>query len=165
MFDNKILEFHNTYNKIYDDAESLLKQLNELSYKAKLGSYNNHYIRYQDNYLHQKYYMPVITVEDIGDICFNIDGIAFEFYLLKEELLKLNELGELLNQFKQELNIYEYDNCTNDIYIINDTEAELLEKIKRSNDKKFGISIDCSNVEMKDIIITFNKVCSLLNLK
>lgn len=165
MDDSKILEFHNTYNKIYEDAENLLQQLNELSYKVKLGSFNNHYIKYKDSYLHQKYYMPVITVNDIGDICFNIDGISFEFYLLKEDLLMLNELEELLKQFKQELYIYEYENCTNDIYVINDTKAELLEKIKRSSDKKFGISIDCSNLEIKDIIIRFNKVCSLLNLK
>lgn len=164
MNENKILEFHNFYNRIYEDAENILKKLNKLSYNAKLGSFNNHYIKCKNSYLHQNYYMPVISIENIGDICFNIDGISFEFYLSKEELLMLTELEALLTQFKQELNIYEYEDCTNDIYIINDTKEELLQKIKKSKDKKFGVSIDCSNLENGKIINTFNIVCSLLNL-
>jgi len=157
-----ILEIHKVLNEIYDKAEKLNIKLNELHYKTTFQSYNNHFININGEYYRQKYYMPVISVEDKGDICFNIDLIEFEFYITKDKIIDI-DLDKLIRIYKKELHIYEYENCTIDIYKIGDREVKVLSKINNSADKKFGISIDCSSVSNSDIIQHFNVICSLLN--
>lgn len=162
--DNKIVECHQFLNNIYEDAEKMLEHIIGLSYNATINSYNNHYININGKYEEQKYFMPVISIVDKGDICFNLDGIAFEFYIVKEKLLQLKALEELLVQYGSVLNIYEFEDCTIDIYLNGDSKEELFRKVKQSKDSKFGIAIDCSSFEAKDIINHFNRICSLLEI-
>ncbi len=156
-----ILQMHNIFNNIYNKAEELNKRFS-LHYKTTFQSYNNHFININGKYYNQKYYMPVITVENIGDICFNIDSIEFEFYVTKEQIIHI-DLEHLISEYKKELNIYEYKDCTNDIYIIGDNKYDILNKVSNSLDNKFGISINCSSLSDSEIIHHFNIVSSLLN--
>ncbi|MCM1052836.1 MAG: DUF3201 domain-containing protein [Ruminococcus sp.] len=157
-----ILEMHNILNNIYNKAEELNKKINDLHYKTSLQSYNNHFISINNNYYKQKYYMPVISVENKGDICFNINSIEFEFYVTKSQMTNI-DLETLIRNYKKELNIYEYKDCTIDIYRIGDNKYDVLNKIDNSFDNKFGISIDCSSLSDSEIIQHFNIICSLLN--
>lgn len=157
-----ILQMHNILNNIYNKAEKLNKKINDMHYKTSLQSYNNHFININDIYYKQKYYMPVISVENKGDICFNIDSIGFEFYVTKDQMTDI-DLENLISNYKKELNIYEYKDCTIDIYRIGDNKYDVLSKINNSFDNKFGISIDCSSLSDSEIIQHFNIICSLLN--
>lgn len=157
-----ILQIHKTLNNIYDRVEKLDKKLKELGYKSYLASYNNHFLSIDGNFYNQKYYMPVISIGDKGDICFNLESIEFEFYITKEDMFKIN-LDELILNYKQVLSIYEYKECTVDLYKVGDNRENILEKVNKSKDKKFGISINCSLLSDEEIIDNFKKVCLLLD--
>lgn len=157
-----ILPIHNILNNIYDKAENLNKLLNDLHYKTCFQSYHNHVISINGNYYQQKYYMPVITVDNKGDICFNFDLIAFEFYITKEQMNHIN-LDRLIHDYQMQLSIYEYADCTIDIYQIGDYKQEILNKIQQSSDHKFGISIDVTSLSYSEIIRHFHIVSTFLN--
>lgn len=163
MDKNKLL-CHQVLTQIYNDAELLFRELKELSYEVSLNSYNNHYINIDKILVRQDYYMPVITIKNKGDICFNFDTIQFEFYISKDNLINNVNLNKLISEYKSRLNIYEFENCTIDIYQSNDSTQVLLEKLRNNKNDKFGISIDCYNFSNKDIIKHFNKVCLILNI-
>ncbi len=154
---------HDVLNNIYKRAESYNDELSKLGYKTYLQSYNNHYIRIDGKLCKQDYYMPVISIIDCGDICFNLDSIEFEFYVTKRQMDSI-DLDGLINNYKNELSIYEFINCTVDMYKSGDSKDDVLAKIAKSLDTKFGISIDCSTLSKDDIIRHFNLVCSLLNI-
>ena len=160
--DMDILQIHNILNDIYSKAEELNRKINNLNYKTSLQSYNNHFISIDGKYYNQKYYMPVISVENRGDICFNINSIEFEFYVTKEQITHI-DLEHLISDYKKELNIYEYKDCTIDIYKIGDNKYDVLSKVNDSFDNKFGISINCSSLTYSEIIQHFNIISSLLN--
>lgn len=157
-----IKKIHEVLNDIYDKAENFNKELMEFGYKTNLASYNNHYINISGCYYKQKYYMPVISIEDKGDICFNINSIEYEFYVTKEQI-DFIDLDKLIDRYKNELGIYEYDNCDVDIYKLGDKREDVLNKVRKSLDNKFGISINCSSFSNEEIIKHFAKVCTLLN--
>ena len=106
--------------------------------------------------------MPVISFKGKGDICFNMDIIELEFYISKEKLLYNPNLDKLIKSYANNLNIYEFEDCTIDLYKIGDNRMRLLEKISKCPDDKIGISIDCSEYEMKEIINHFNIIYNLL---
>lgn len=158
----EILTMHNILNDIYDKAEELNRKIGDSHYKTDLQSYNKHVINISGKYYSQKYYMPVITIENRGDICFNFDSIEFEFYITKEEMPYI-DLEHLISDYEKELNIYEFKDCTIDIYRVGDSPNDVLSKINNSFDDKFGVSINCSSLSDSEIIERFNLVSSLLN--
>lgn len=105
--------------------------------------------------------MPVISVENSGDICFNINSIEFEFYVTKKQISCIN-WDYLINHYKKELNVYEYKNCTIDIYQLGDNNFDIISKVNNSSDNKFGISISCSSLSDSEIIQHFNKISSII---
>lgn len=157
-----ILEMHKLLNSTYEKAEEINKVLNKLQYKTTFKSFNHHYININGNYYKQKYFMPVISIENRGDICFNLNIIEYEFYITKEEVNKI-DLASLINNYAKELNIYELNNCTIDLYKIGDTKEDVLNKINKSLDNKFGISINCTKFSNNNIIKHFNQISLLLN--
>ena len=162
--EKNIISCHKILDNIYSNAERYFKTLTNLSYDATLASYNNHYIKINGELVHQKYYMPVISIKDKGDICLNLDGIEFEFYKTKEELLSSINLSELLTNYQNEVSIYEYENCTKDLYKPKMNIESIKENIKNSKDSTFGISINCHHYSDEEIIKHFENVCKLLNL-
>ncbi len=158
----KYLEYHQFLNDIYIRCEKCLEYLHQLSYEATLNSYNHHYININGTYLKQEYYMPVITVENKGDICFNMGIIEFEFYISKEELVKSEILTLLINKYEESLSVYEFEDCTKDMYHFGDTKEVVLKRIKESKDLKFGIGINVSHLEYNEIVWHFNQVCQIL---
>lgn len=156
-----IKSIHEILNNIYDKAESVNDELKRLNYKVELDSFNKHFINIDNKYLEQKYFMPVITVLNKGDICFNLNSIEFEFYVTHEDIKDI-DLESLISNYKESLNIYEFTICTTDLYKIGDTYQDLLDKINKSTDSKFGISINVTRLSIEDIIKTFNKVCLIL---
>lgn len=68
----------------------------------------------------------------------------------------------LIIQYKDYLNIYEFEDCTIDIYVNGDKKEDLYKKLKQSKDSKFGISVNC--LQKKDIIRHFNNICALLEI-
>lgn len=159
-----ILKIHNMLEEIYNHAERLKDTLISKNFKVTLASYNRHVINIEGKLYEQKYYMPVITVDNIGDICFNMNSIEFEFYVTKEDFDDIN-LNKLLGDYRDQLQIYEYEDCLKDIYKIGDSKEEVIRKVSNSKDDKFGVSIDVTNLSDEEIIEQFKIVANLLNKK
>jgi len=148
-----IQEIHEYLTKIYNNAELLFKKVQNKYNEADLSSFTNHYIMINNKMEHQKYFMPVITVNRIGDICFNLDGISFEFVLKKAELIDL-DLDYLIKNYAS-INIYSQNDCLKDFYTKGNTVNQVIDKILNSEENNFGISFDCDNNNFDMIITNF----------
>lgn len=155
---------HQLLTEIYNKSENLFEELKKLKYDASLNSYNNHYIKIDNKLVKQKYFMPVITIRDKGDICLNFDIVEFEFYISKDNLVNNVNLNKLISEYKDVLSIYKLEDCTFDLYKVGDTVQSLLTKVNNIKDNKFGISINCSDFSNNSIIEHFNNICLLLNI-
>lgn len=160
----EIRKQHEFLNDIYNKAEIFLKKLQNNNIKATLNSYNKHYIKINDKYELQRYFMPVISIENKGDICFNLDGLSLEFFLSKDKLILNDNLLDIVEKYNYNLEIYSNENCLNDLYFKGISLEKLKENIISCNDDIIGITINCQNLIDEKIIDCFNNVCKLLKI-
>lgn len=155
---NKLI--HDKLNKIYDDAEDVLTLVKEKFPKAVLNSYKGHYIKIDGTYVYQKYYMPVISNDDKGDICFNLDGISLEFFVSQEKFKKI-DISKLIN-LDYKVEIYDGDNSEEDIYYEGMNINELINNIQKY--KNIGITINCQNIDKEKILELFEKALNIFKI-
>jgi len=160
--ENAIDFIHNSLNDVYSLAEKVFETIkSEGDFKASYGYFSGNYIKINGKYEYQKYPIPVISIEDKGDIGFNIDGVWFEFFLHKNEFHKINIEG-LIRKYKVE--IYGGNDCLVDFYYEGKSAAEIIEGVKNSKEKAIGIAIYLNAMKYIDIKESFIDVCSLLNI-
>ena len=149
-------------NAIYNDCEKLYNQVKKQYKNVKINSYNGHYIRINGKYEHQKYYMPVISIDDIGDICFNLDGISLEFFIDKNDLL--NSCNSLLD-LNYDVEIYDANDSTINIYEKGMTQNLFINKLKQWKSNLIGITINCQNKNDEEVVYIFECVRVILRNK
>lgn len=155
---NKLI--HDKLNKIYDEAEDVLTLVKEKFPKAVLNSYKGHYIKIDGTYVYQKYYMPVISNDDKGDICFNLDGISLEFFVSQEKFKKI-DISKLIN-LDYKVEIYDGDNSEEDIYYEGMNINELINNIQKY--KNIGITINCQNIDKEKILELFENALNIFKI-
>ena len=129
--------------------------------KVEMNSYKGHYIKINDNYEYQKYYMPVISINEIGDICFNLDGISLEFFVSKSTFLANCNFKSLLNY---DVEIYDAKDSTIDIYEKNMKEDLLIKRLEEWERDLIGITINCQTKIKEDIINIFENIIDILGI-
>lgn len=149
---------HDTLNKIYEEANSIYIQVKKAYPSSSINSYNGHFLRINNEYVYQHYYMPVISNEERGDICFNLDGISFEFFLKTEEFRKI-ALNELL-KLPYSIEMYDGENSEEDIYYQDMDIEELYNQISKL--EKIGITINCQTLPHEEIVSLFTKVSNII---
>lgn len=152
---------HNLLNDVYENCEKFYSKINKLYKNVKMDSYKGHYIRINGKYEEQKYYMPVISIDDIGDICFNLDGISLEFFLDKNNLLKNCDFNLLLNT-NYDVEIYDANDSTIDIYKKGMSLDLFIEKLEQWKSNVIGITINCQDKATEDIINIFGSISIIL---
>lgn len=155
--ENEILNMHNEMMNVYNLALEVYKVMDK---KFSLGYYNNHLIKLRGEYIKQDYYMPVISYEDKGDICFNFDEVSYEVYLTKEEIK--DYLDDLISKYKDSLSIYTTTNCDIDLYAIGDSKEDVLKRLDDLSDEEIGITIIESSRVNKVIVNNFKELLELL---
>ncbi|HOO33961.1 MAG TPA: hypothetical protein PK466_12345, partial [Thermotogota bacterium] len=90
------LTAHQLMNSIYIKARIFHDYLKAEEVQHTLGFFPGNYLNISGKQCIQEYPIPVCSFEDGGDIGFNLDGIFFEFFLEKSDLLKAN-LGHFFN--------------------------------------------------------------------
>ena len=157
---------HNLLNDIYSDCEKLYNKVRIQYENVRMNSYNGHYIRINDKYEYQKYYMPVISIDDIGDICFNLDGISLEFFVDKNNLLNNCDFNSLLNS-DYDVEIYDANDSTIDLYEKDMTLDLFISKMKQWKSNLIGITINCQdkNYDYDTIVNIFECVSVILGIK
>ncbi len=158
----KIKNCHKLLNDVYSNCEEMYNKIRKKYKNAKMESYNGHYIRINDKYEYQKYYMPVISIDGFGDICFNFDGISLEFFVDKSKLLN-NCNFKLLFNYNVEL--YDANDSTIDIYEKGMKVNLFIDKLKKWKSNLIGITINCQDRLDDDIINIFENISAILGIK
>lgn len=149
---------HNTLNKIYTDAYEVYQKAKKKYPNASINAYNGHYIRINNAYIYQHYYMPVISNGTLGDICFNLDGISLEFFLNIKEFKNIN-LEDLKN-ISYPVEMYNGNNSEEEILFQDMTYEELINKI--SSMEMIGITINCQTLKQDEVITLFSQVSKII---
>lgn len=153
---------HNKLNNIYSLSESVFEAFkSDYDLKVSYGFFTGHYIKINEKYEYQKYPIPVISIEQKGDIGFNINGVWFEFFLDKNSLSKTN-IKALID--KHNIEIYGGNDCLVDFYCKDKSIQNIFQDINASNEEIIGISIYLNDFNILNLKDTFFSVCTLLNI-
>lgn len=106
--------------------------------------------------------MPVISINDIGDICFNLDGISLEFFVDKNNLLNNCNFNSLLNY---NVEIYDAKDSTIDIYEKDMPLDLLINKLVQWESNLIGITINCQDKNEEEVISIFESISTILGTK
>ncbi len=162
MKESIIQSIHNELNSIYTLAENIhesFKSEEELS--VSYGFFSGNYIKIGETQEYQKYPIPIVSIEQKGDICFNIDRVGFEFFVTKE-LLKETIIESLVNNYRVE--IYGGKDCLIDFYNEGKPISDVLHDVNNSSEDTIGIAIYSEDFQCNSIKEIFFNVCNLLNI-
>lgn len=130
-------ELNEIYEPLHEKAKNIYKEIIDNGYKASLGWYNMHSVKYKDKYITEFFPIPVITVEKICDIGLDIDTIFVEATISREKALKID-----YDFFIQNYNIevYGVDDYLNDFYNASMKSSDIKLKIQESNENEIHIA-------------------------
>lgn len=134
-------------NDFYDDYNDKAISLTKLLSKTYKTSY-----KYTTEYNKESYPLPVVSVSGLCEIVLNEYEIDINTKISKSNLLKIN-----FDDFKNyDFDIYPINDYFNDLYEKGMSNKEVLEKIKSSNYKNFGLTfivpLDMSNTSIRKLI-------------
>jgi len=141
-FYKKIIKLNSLYQPLVNQSKCCQQLFEHKNKITKFVWANNHYQKFKNNYVCEIYPIPVIEIQNIGDIGFNFDNCFFEGYFKKDKLLKFN-----FEQFKnlKNFSLYGEKDFLTDIYnstmpfdcIKNNIQNSLEEKIAINFEFKF----------------------------
>lgn len=109
-------------------VEALKSELDRLEIKFDFGYFFNHYIKIDGKWTLQNYPLPVFTIEGIGDIGVNLDGIFFEKIIEKEQMTE--KVFKILKTAHSNLEVYGFENCLSDFKMYEDIQKSPENKIQ-----------------------------------
>ncbi len=152
--EDEIRHIHEEITKIYDYATDIYERLKD---KCELGYFNRHIIKIHEDFVEQSYYMPVISMQDKGDICFNFDDVSYEYYLTRAQLQK--NLKFLFENYQDKISIYPSSACTIDLYNKGEDINAVNARLDEYNETEIiGITIDANSFSDKNKIDNFLKI-------
>lgn|GEM_PF-629484 len=113
MDKGKIGEMHAFLNLLVDSANKVKNELRENGWECVLRHSAGNYVKIEQQYEEQRYAIPLIIVDGIGDIGFNLDGVFFEFGRDPKRYDFAEMIGRL-TRISSQVEIYEY---RDDLYI------------------------------------------------
>lgn len=152
---NKISKLNNLYQPTMDTIALICKILNTKKLNYKLGFYNNHEIKVDNQFIKEIYPIPVVSCKannidiDIGiDLATDNNYIGFIELTLSKKNILLFDFNKLKNY---DFEIYGLDNYLEDYYF-GDLE-KTKELINHSTEKKFHISINIKDINQIETFI------------
>lgn len=146
-------------NRIYKRANNDYKELLSCGVDCKLDFFKDNYLHIEGQYQLQHYPIPIITVNEIGDIGFNLDRVFFEFAFEKSDFLS-KDLGYLIHHFDS-LEIYGSHNCLVDFYQKADTPEMIRDKVQHSDEQIIMLAL-YFDYAFEGLINTFLEVSKTL---
>jgi len=133
----KILNLNSTYSPLIKRAKRCQSILQNKGINSKFVWANNHYEEYKGKYICEAYPIPIIEIDDIGDIGFNIDTCFYEGYFSKEQLLSFNfDILKEIGYFA----LYGEKDYLNDIYNTNMNYDDIYQLLQNSSENHIAIS-------------------------
>lgn len=158
LIESNTFNIHRSLNAIYDLAENFYEYAKNNFNEVSLNSYKGHLIKLNGKFLYQKYFMPVVSIGDYGDVCFNLDSISFEFFVEKNKFINKCNIEKLLNYDSE---IYDGECSEEDIYIKGMSVDELINKLQQI--KTVGISIYANNKNFNELCSYFKEINDIIN--
>ncbi|MDE6292378.1 MAG: hypothetical protein K2L98_01715, partial [Bacilli bacterium] len=157
--DDELIQIHDKISAVYEHANTVYEKLKD---RCELGYFNKHLIKVNNRFIEQAYYMPVISMQEKGDICFNFDDVSYEFYLTRANLQKY--LDVLIEKYADKLSVYTSSNCDVDLYMLGDKASDVDKKLKEYDSSEvMGITIDANALSDEQIVDNFLKLINLLD--
>lgn len=144
---------NNIYKPLCEKSSYIEASLKANGYKIKKGFFNNHSIRDKtDNWITEYFPIPVLTVDQLCDICIDITSICIEAKLKREVALEF-DFNEFL-EFKFE--VYGVLCYLTDFY--NDTLPinTIHKSIEISDEKEIGLEFKINKNCTADILKIIN---------
>lgn len=156
MEDIEIL--NSIYEPICKRCKDIQNNLKDNGYENIKGFYNNHSVRDKDGTWITEYFpIPVITVEQLCDICIDMKSIYIETKMKREKAIEY-DFRQIL---KYKFEVYGIEEYLNDFY--NDTLRidDIGKRIEMSKEKEIGIGIEIEKDCVNDIIQIVNELRGL----
>lgn len=130
---------HDHLNRIYTRATKDYKGFLNRCVDCRLDFFKENYLHIDGQYRLQHYPIPIISVNEIGDIGYNLDQIFFEFALEKKDFLS-KDLSDFINHYNS-LEIYGGHDCLIDFNEKNDTPEMIRKKVQHSDETIIMLSV------------------------
>lgn len=157
-----IMEYMEVLNSIYEpickQCEYIQNNLKNNGYVTKKGFYNNHSVRDKSgNWITEYFPIPVITVEQLCDICIDMESICIETKMKREKAIEYDFSRLLRYKFE----VYGIDEYLNDFYNATLMVEDIRKRIEISEEKEIGIEFEIEKGYINDIIQIINELKEL----
>ena len=145
----KLNETHNFLNEIFIRAKKDYEYIKTKVEKCEIQYIRGNYLEIDEEYEFQHYPIPIIEIEKLGDIGYNLDKIFFEFSIAKEDFNNV-KLDSILKNFSQ-VEIYGGEDCSIDFYKKGGDISIIQEKVESSFENIIMLSVylpyDCYELD------------------
>ncbi len=145
----KILQLNSIYSPLINYAQKCQALLKTKSINSRFVWANNHYEEYDGKYICETYPIPIIEIDEIGDIGFNLNECFYEGYFNKEKLISFNY--EILKEVGY-FSMYGESDYLTDIYNTNMICGDIIPLLKNSPEDHIAINFAFKPQEIDKII-------------
>lgn len=133
MFD----ALNKTYKDLYDRAMALCTPLKNQGYSLKWGYYAFHSVKVKNEYVTEYFPIPVINVNGICDVGFDLDCVFVEAMLYREEAIEFN-----FSTIPYNFEAYGATEYLQDFYNNNMDLEGINKRIEESKEQEIGIGFE-----------------------
>ena len=151
MREDVFTALNHIYKPLCDTAVNIKDRLGKLGFCVKNGFYNNHYVKRNDDYCVEYYPIPIISIENIGDIGIDISSIWLEIVLPREKAVLLDYSG-MEQTYKFE--VYGAENYLCDFCNAESDPRLVVERINSSDEAQICICFECRQESNVDELIS-----------
>jgi len=135
---NLFEQLNTVYKPMCEKSGEICDCLQNKGYKISSGFYNNHSKRIDGEFSTEFFPVPIISIENIGDVGIDIDEIWLEGVMSKEKAkdFDYSHIGE-----KYKFELYGVENYLTDLYNEQLNVTDIAEKIVTSEESHFCILV------------------------
>lgn len=119
------------YKPLCDKSAEIYQALKDAEYQVTCQFHNNHSVKRNNDFATEYFPIPVISIENLGDIGVDINSVWFEVVLPKEKAIKL-DYANIANRYRVE--IYGSDNFLCDLYNEQIDVSKIVSNISNSSE-------------------------------
>lgn len=143
------------YRPICQKCKDIQDNLKDNGYESKKGFYNNHSVKDKSgNWIIEYFPIPVITVEQLCDICIDMKSIAIETKMKREKAIEF----DFTRLLKYKFEVYGIEEYLNDFYNDTLTIEDIGKRIEMSREKEIGIGFEIKNGCIDHLIQIINEL-------
>lgn len=129
-------QLNEIYTPLAGRAEALTRRLKAAGYSVCMGWYANHSVKLEGKYETEVFPIPVVAVDGLGDIGFDLDGVFLELQLPREKALDFD-----YGQLPEGAEVYGAEDYLGNFYRPGMDPEEVLRRIRESREETVCIAM------------------------